>query len=82
MRTMDDGIPDAELDDHDSPVDAEHPAMARVGALGERPEADALEQATLVRTEQAVHRPVVRDDVPEADAWEQSIEEPIDDDRI
>ena len=77
---MDDGVPEADGDQPDLVVGEEPPEIQPPQALGERPEADVLEQTTLVRADQAVRRPVIRDDVPEADAWEQSIEEPIDED--
>ena len=74
-------VPDADAAEQDAPVDAEPPAMDRVDVIGERPEADVLEQAAIVRSEQAATRPTIRDDVPEADAWEQAMEAPLDDDR-
>lgn len=74
-------VPESEGPDQDPPVDEEAPGIEPVESVGERPEADVLEQATVVRTEQELHRPSRRDDVPEADAWEQSIEAPIDDDQ-
>ena len=73
---------DTEADALDPPVAREAPERERVELTGERPEADALEQAAVVRTEQDVRRPSLRDDVPAADAWEQAIEEPLDDDRF
>ena len=73
---------DTEADALDPTVGREVPGREPVEVTGERPEADAIEQATMVRTEQDVRRPSWRDDVPAADAWEQSIEEPLDDDRF
>lgn len=67
--------------DRDPPVDDEAPELEPVDVVGERPEADVLEQAVVVRTEQELRRPSRGAEVPEADAWEQSIEEPIDDER-
>ncbi len=67
--------------EQDPPVDEEAPEVEPVGSVGDKPEADMLEQAAVVRTEQELHRPSRGDDVPEADAWEQAIEEPIDDER-
>jgi hypothetical protein len=48
--------------------------------LGEKPEADALEQALPVQGERVRKVAPVRDDVPEADWLEQSVAEPLDDD--
>lgn len=78
---MDDRLtPAADAEERDPAVDGDAPAVVHVEAVGDRPEADVLEQAAVVETEQAVRRPTVRDDVPIADAWEQSIEEPLDED--
>jgi hypothetical protein len=83
VRTMEDGrATQGGVAYQDMVADEEQPDIEPVETIGERPEADVLEQATLVRAEQAARRPVIRDDVPEADAWEQSIEEPIDDERF
>jgi hypothetical protein len=71
-------VPDA---DEDQVVDEDAPEREPVESVGDRPEADVLEQAAVVHTEQDVRRPTLRHDVPEADAWEQSIEEPLEDDR-
>lgn len=77
---MDDRLtPDAA--EQDPTVDEDAPARVLPEEVGDRPEADMLEQSVVVETEQAVRRPTVRDDVPIADAWEQSIEEPLDEDR-
>jgi hypothetical protein len=43
------------------------------------PEADALEQAREVVPPPRRGRPAIDPEVPEADAWEQSIEVPLDD---
>jgi hypothetical protein len=48
-------------------------------SVGDRPEADALEQARPVSDERTVRSPSERGDVPEADWFEQSIVEPLDD---
>lgn len=77
----DDTVPDADAAEQDAPVAGGQPDREDLGSMGERPEADVLEQATVVSTEQAARRPTIRDDVPEADAWEQAIEEPLDDER-
>lgn len=74
-------VPQADAEDQSEVVDEDGPELEPVESIGERPEADVLEQAAVVRTEQEVRRPTQRDDVPEADAWEQSIEEPLGDDR-
>jgi hypothetical protein len=73
-------VPGGDPAEQDTAVDEEAPELEPVESVGERPEADVLEQAAVVRTEQQLHRLPRRDDVPEADAWEQSIEAPIDDD--
>ena len=69
-------------DEDDPTVDEDAPELVTPDAVGEKPEADVLEQSAVVETEQAVRRPTVRDDVPIADAWEQSIEEPLDEDHV
>ena len=74
--------PDTVAAEDDRTVADDAPAVVAPEAVGERPEADVLEQSAVVETEQAVRRPTVRDDVPIADAWEQSIEEPLDEDRV
>jgi hypothetical protein len=76
----DEFVPDADAGEQDVVVDDEAPAVERVDAVGDRPEADVLEQSMVVRAEQALRSPTRRDDVPEADAWEQAIEEPLGDD--
>ena len=79
---MDDRFtPDADAAEQDPTIDGDAPELIVPAVAGERPEADVLEQSTVVRTEQAVRHPTVRDDVPIADAWEQSIEEPLDEER-
>lgn len=77
----DDIVPDADAAEQDAPVVTGPSDREDVGVIGERPEADVLEQSVAVSTEQATRRPAIRDDVPEADAWEQAIEEPLDDER-
>lgn len=72
-------VPEADAAEQDTVVDEEAPEVERLDAVGDKPEADVLEQATVVRTEQEFRPPSRRDDVPEADAWEQSIGAPIDD---
>lgn len=74
-------VPDVDASQQDPVVENDAPELEPVDSVGERPEADVLEQAAVVRTEQDFRRPTRRHDVPEADAWEQSIEEPIEDDR-
>ena len=74
----DDFGPGADTPAEDEPVDEDAPKVERVDAVGDRPEADVLEQAMVVRAEQDVRAPTRRDDVPEADAGEQAIEEPLD----
>jgi hypothetical protein len=75
--------------DHDEPV-PEADAIEREraveersddlpGSVGDRPEADAIEQARLVAEERAVRSSSERGEVPEADWIEQSIVEPLDD---
>jgi hypothetical protein len=76
----DEHVPDADAEEQDMAVDEEAPTVERVDSVGDRPEADVLEQAMVVRAEQNLRSPTRRDDVPEADAWEQAIEEPLDDD--
>lgn len=76
----DEFVPSADTDEQDRTVDEEAPVAEPVAGVGDRPEADVLEQSMVVRAEQNVHAPTRRDDVPEADAWEQSIEAPLDDD--
>ena len=49
--------------------------------MGERPEADVLEQAELVEEQQSVQRSPRPPDVSEADWLEQSVTESLDDDR-
>lgn len=71
---------DADAAEQDAPVAAEPPARDRVDTVGDRPEADVLEQAAVVQAEQFADPPDRRAEVPEADAWEQSIGEPVDDD--
>jgi hypothetical protein len=82
MSAMDER-PTSDTDDAegDETVAGDAPALVAPESVGERPEADVLEQSAVVETEQTVRRPTVRDDVPIADAWEQSIEEPLDEDR-
>jgi hypothetical protein len=75
----DEFVPESD-DEQDPAVDEEAPTVERVETVGDRPEADVLEQAMVVRSEQDVRSPTRRDDVPEADAWEQAIEAPLDDD--
>jgi hypothetical protein len=76
----DDLVPGPDAEEQDMPVDDEAPLVEPVGGVGDRPEADVLEQSMVVRTAKDVRPPTRRDDVPEADAWEQSIEAPLDDD--
>lgn len=76
----DDFVPGVDAEEQDAPVDGEAPLVEPVERVGDRPEADVLEQAMVVRAEQDVRSPTRRDDVPEADAWEQSIEAPLDED--
>jgi hypothetical protein len=79
---MDDAlVPGADAAEQDPVVEEDAPEREPVESVGERPEADVLEQAAVVRTEQDIRMPNRRHDVPEADAWEQSIEEPLEDDR-
>ena len=47
----------------------------------DRPEADVLEQAVVVEVDQSVEPRPWHDDVAEADWLDQSIEEPLDDER-
>lgn len=81
MAVDDAFVPEADAEEQDEVVDEDGPELERVESIGDRPEADVLEQAVVVHTEQDVRTPTRRDDVPEADAWEQSIEEPLEDDR-
>jgi hypothetical protein len=76
----DEFVPDADADEQDRAVNGEAPLVEPVGGVGDRPEADVLEQSIVVRAEKDIRSPTRRDDVPEADAWEQSIEAPLDDD--
>jgi hypothetical protein len=76
----DNTAPRADEAEQDAPVSGEPPTKEQVDLVGDRPEADVLEQAAIVRTEQAARHPRVADDVPEADAWEQAIEAPLDED--
>jgi hypothetical protein len=76
--------------DHDEPVperdareQSENPDVAPVDlpeGVGEKPEADALEQAHPVERDRVRVIPPGRDDVPEADWLEQSVVEPLDED--
>ena len=81
MAVDDAFVPEADAEEQDEVVDEDGPELERVESIGDRPEADVLEQAVVVHTEQDVRTPTRRDDVPEADAWEQAIEEPLEDDR-
>jgi hypothetical protein len=47
----------------------------------DRPEADTIEQSQVVEDEQILDRAERRDDVPEADWLDQSIAEPLDEER-
>lgn len=77
----DDAVPAADAAEQDTVVAGEQPAEEEIGVVGERPEADVIEQRMLVRTEQSARRPDLGAEVPEADAWEQAIEEPFDEDQ-
>lgn len=76
----DEYAPNADAEEQDRTVDEDAPLVEPLTGVGDRPEADVLEQSMVVRAEQNVRSPARRDDVPEADAWEQSIEAPLDDD--
>ena len=74
--------------DHDEPVpeadalEQRRPAdwVGGPGTVGDRPEADAVEQQQPVVGARPLFAHPDRDDVPEADWLEQSIDEPFDDD--
>jgi hypothetical protein len=70
---------EADASEQQIPVDERPPQLDEVPEVGDRPEADVLEQAAVVSTEQAARPPTIPADVPQADALEQSIDEPIDD---
>lgn len=76
----DDAVPAADAAEQETAIAGEQPVEDEIGAVGDRPEADVIEQRRLVRTDQAARRPDIGAEVPEADAWEQAIEEPFDDD--
>lgn len=70
---------EADASEQQAVVDEQPPQFDERREVGDRPEADVLEQAAVVRTGQAARRPTIPADVPQADALEQSIDEPIDD---
>ena len=72
--------PDADVAEQAATVYGDEPEEEPIGLVGDRPEGDVLEQSRAVRTEQATRRPDLGAEVPEADAWEQAIEAPLDDD--
>ena len=82
-------LPDAaegDVRDQQEPAPTAEPGATASGSGGgldtaERPEADVLEQAAVVEVDQSVERGAWRDDVAEADWLDQSIEEPLDDER-
>lgn len=76
----DDAVPAADAAEQETVVAGEQPAAPELGTVGDRPEADAIEQRMPVRPEQTARRPDLGAEVPEADAWEQAIEAPFDDD--
>ena len=51
----------------------------RIDPIGDRPEADVLEQSRPVAGERVVRPPDERGEVPEADWMEQQVTEPFDD---
>ena len=76
-----DPIPEADaLEQHEDP-EREPTQPDRPGDLRDRPEADTVEQSMVVEEEQVLERGERRDDVPEADWLEQSVGEPIDEER-
>ena len=72
-----DPVPEADAIEQDRAVEEESDDLP--GSVGDRPEADAIEQARPVGEERAVRSSSQRDEVPEADWFEQSIVEPLDD---
>jgi hypothetical protein len=77
----DDPIPQADaLEQHEEP-EREPDRPEWPDHLGDRPEADTLEQSMTVEEEQVLEPGQRRDDVPEADWLEQSIGEPVDEER-
>ncbi|MDA8380365.1 MAG: hypothetical protein M0020_05990 [Actinomycetota bacterium] len=82
-------LPDAPgsgLHDQEEPDVTAEPGTTAGGSVGhfdpaERPEADVLDQAAVVEVDQSIERGAWHDDVAEADWLDQSIEEPLDDER-
>jgi len=69
---------------HDEPTDDDRPVVPEPGPVRlpddpAVPEADALEQAAEVGTGPRFDTPAWGVEVPEGDAWDQSIEVPLDD---
>lgn|GEM_PF-3519147 len=87
MTTPHDAVPEADvqeqhLDAEAAVVDPSAVLATEVAGDAERPEADAQEQAMPVEVDEIVAARPGRprpDDVPEADWFEQSIAEPLDD---
>jgi hypothetical protein len=73
--------PDADVAEQQAAVDGDEPAEEHIASVGDRPEADVLEQSRSVHTEQAARHPDLGAEIPEADAWEQAMEVPLDDER-
>ncbi|HLX87037.1 MAG TPA: hypothetical protein VKR22_01045 [Acidimicrobiales bacterium] len=63
------------------PDDTEADASPTPGEIGDRPEADVLEQSEVVEEQQSVQRSPRPPDADEADWLEQSVAENLDDDR-
>jgi len=73
----DEPIPEADAIEQDLAVEQRSDELP--DSVGDRPEADVIEQARPVTEERSVRSPSERGEVPEADWFEQSIVEPLDD---
>jgi hypothetical protein len=77
---MDQHEPVPENDAQEQPESPDGTSADLPEDLGEKPEADVLEQALPVQRERVRKIAPARDDVPEADWLEQSVAEPLDED--
>jgi hypothetical protein len=79
MTAMEQNEPVPEADAVEQEVKVEEGWDHLPASVGDRPEADAIEQARPVAEERTLRSSSERGEVPEADWIEQSIVEPLDD---
>lgn len=76
----DEPVPEADAIEQSEDTDSSVAPSELPNEIGEKPEADALDQSRAVSEARVRVVPPERDDVPEADWLEQSVAEPFDED--